>query len=138
MIVRKPRTHASDIVAVISGQADLEAFRRSFEKQFSQDLALGVRLMKILKNTFRNDTSPGLLVYEEFIVADKPLDRAAQREVRESDDAENVPAQVILCPVGGCLDRNRPLVEDFLTNLTQTRTKITAAEAVEHLPAEAF
>ena len=36
------------------------------------------------------------------------------------------------------VDRNRPLVEDFLTNLTQTRTKITAAEAVEHLPAEAF
>ena len=29
-------------------------------------------------------------------------------------------------------------MEDFLTNLKQTRTKITAADAVERLPAEAF
>ena len=36
------------------------------------------------------------------------------------------------------VDRNRPLVEDFLSNLKQTRTKITAADAVERLPAEAF
>src|ERR1700740_3538364 len=122
MIVRKPRTHASDIVAVISGHADLEAFRRSFEKQFSQDLALGVRLMKILENYFRNDTSPGLLVYEEFIVADKPLDRAAQREVREEGTRSHQMMLKILPPKefyallaaaeDSCdVDRNRPLVE---------------------------
>jgi len=143
------RTHAADIVAVISGQADLEEFRGSFENQFRQDLALGVRVMKILASYFRNDTSPGLLVYEEFIVADKPLNRIAQREVREEATRAHQMMLKILPPKefysllaaveDSCdVDRNRPLVEDFLSNLKQTRTKITAADAVERLPAEAF
>ena len=41
----------------------------------------GLRVLKILGTYFRETTSPGLLVYEEFIVADKPLDRNARREV---------------------------------------------------------
>jgi hypothetical protein len=143
------RTHSADIVAVIAGQTDLEQFRGDFEDQFRQDLALGVRVAKILENYFRNDTSPGLLVYEELIVANKPLDHAARQEVREEVRRAHQMMLKIFLPKefyallaaveNSCdVDRNRPLVEDFLSNLEQTRTKITAAEAVEHLPAEAF
>jgi hypothetical protein len=76
------RTHAADIVAIVSAQADLKQFKAEFEHQFDRDPELGVRVNKILDSYFRETTSPGLLVYEEFIVADKPLDRDARREVR--------------------------------------------------------
>jgi len=48
-----------------------------FERQFRADFALGLRCLKILRGYFRENTSPGLLLYEEFLVADKPLDRSA-------------------------------------------------------------
>ena len=52
----------------------------------------GCVFSRILGTYFRETTSPGLLVYEEFIVADKPLDRNARREVgqenRESAQAD--------------------------------------------------
>ena len=50
-------------------------------KKFQADAELGLRVLKVLGTYFRETTSPGLLVYEEFIVADKPLDRNARREV---------------------------------------------------------
>ncbi|HEV2961200.1 MAG TPA: nucleotidyl transferase AbiEii/AbiGii toxin family protein [Candidatus Angelobacter sp.] len=70
------RIHAADIIAIISGQADLQKFRANFENQFRLDPALGLRVLKILASYFQEETSPGLLVYEEFIVADKPIDRS--------------------------------------------------------------
>jgi hypothetical protein len=143
------RTHAADIVAVMSGQPNLQQFRENFENQFRQDLTLGVRLLKILQTYFRDDTSPGLLLYEEFIVADKPINRTARHQVSEE---LRVAHQMMLnifpakefyglmaaaedsCDIG----RNRPLVEDFLANLKQTRTKISDVTALECLPVEAF
>ena len=44
---------------------------------------MGRRVLKILGTYFRETTSLGLLVYEEFIVANKPLDRNARREVSQ-------------------------------------------------------
>ncbi len=52
-------------------------------KKFQADAELGLRVLKVLGTYFRETTSPGLLVYEEFIVADKPLDRNARREVSQ-------------------------------------------------------
>jgi hypothetical protein len=46
------RTHAADIVAILSVQPDLKAFLRDFEKQFIADLALGVRVLKISDQYF--------------------------------------------------------------------------------------
>ena len=43
----------------------------------------GCVFSRILGTYFRETTSPGLLVDEEFIVADKPLDRNARREVSQ-------------------------------------------------------
>jgi len=73
--------HAADIVAVVTSQTDLKQFKADFERQFREDTALGVRVFKILSTYFRETTSPGILVYEESIVADKPLDREARRQV---------------------------------------------------------
>jgi len=77
------RTHAADIVAIISAQLDLAEFRNSFYRQFHLDADLGNRVSGILNEYFRDNLSPGLLVYEEFLLANKPLDRGARREVAD-------------------------------------------------------
>ena len=76
------RTHAADIVAIVSAQVDLKQFKADFERQFERDPELGLRVREVLTGYFGETTSPGMLVYEEFIVADKPLDRDARYEVR--------------------------------------------------------
>jgi len=77
------RTHAADIVATVSAQLDPAMFRKAFQRQFSLDPDLGKRALGILSEYFREDVSPGLLVYEEFLVADRPPDRDTQREVAD-------------------------------------------------------
>jgi hypothetical protein len=42
-----------------------------------------VHVLRILDEYFRENISPGLLVYEEFLVADRPFDRDARREVAQ-------------------------------------------------------
>ena len=54
-----------------------------FNSSFRRMLNWGCVFSRILGTYFRETTSPGLLVYEEFIVADKPLDRNARREVSQ-------------------------------------------------------
>jgi hypothetical protein len=77
------QTHAADIVAIVSAQLDLAAFRKAFRYQFNLDPDLGKRVMKILREYFCEDVSPGLLVYEESLVADRPLERDNRREVAD-------------------------------------------------------
>ncbi len=80
------RTHAADIIAIVSTQLDLIRFRKEFQRQFESDVALGERVTRILDEYFRENVSPGLLVYEEFLVADRPMNRNARLEV--SDELE--------------------------------------------------
>jgi hypothetical protein len=75
------RTHAADIVAIVSAQFDLAVFREAFQRQFYLDAELGKRVSGILREYFREDVSPGLLAYEESLVADRPIDRDTRREV---------------------------------------------------------
>lgn len=77
------RTHAADIVAIVSAQPELAMFREAFRRQFGSDHALGERATGILREYFRDNLSPGLLVYEEFLVANRPLDRNVRVEVAE-------------------------------------------------------
>ena len=143
------QTHSADCIAVISGQMDLKSFKEDFETQFQRDSALRMRVLEILNRYFRENTSPGLLVYEESIVADQPLDRAArQRITAEIDRAHQMMLQIVppaefyklaaAIEDSTNLERNRSLVEDFLGNLKQTATKITDARALGQLPGEAF
>jgi hypothetical protein len=77
------QTHAADIVAIVSAQLDLAAFRKAFQHQFNLDPDLGKRVSGILSEYFRANVSPGLLVYEEFLVADRPSDRDTRQEVAD-------------------------------------------------------
>ena len=77
------RTHAADIVAIVSAQLDIAQFKEAFQRQFEFNLPLGKRVSQIVDEYFRENVSPGMLVYEEFLVADRPLDRDAQREVAQ-------------------------------------------------------
>ena len=77
------RTHAADIVAIVSAQVDLKQFKADFERQFEREPELGLRVWGILDDYFHKTTSPGLLAYEESLIADRPLDRDARREVRD-------------------------------------------------------
>ncbi len=77
------RTHAADIIAIISAQSDLARFEEAFQRQFASDPALHKRTTHIVHEYFRENVSPGLLVYEEFLVADRPLDRSVRLEVAQ-------------------------------------------------------
>jgi Nucleotidyl transferase AbiEii toxin, Type IV TA system len=143
------RTHSADCIAVISGQVNLDQFKEEFEKQFQRDPDLGTRVLKILHHYYREDTSPGLLVYEESIVADQPLDRKSRQKVAaELHRAHQMMLRVVPPPEFYHLvaaiedsmnvDQNRQLVDYFLRTLQQTAIRITEAAALEHLPGEAF
>ena len=85
------RTHAADLVAIVSAQSDLALFRLVFERQFEPDPPLGKRVTRILSEYFRDNVSPGMLLYEESLVADKPLDREARRHLaQESERAHSL------------------------------------------------
>lgn len=143
------QTHAADCIAVITGQLDLKQFKENFETQFARDQGLGVRVLKILDQYFRENTSPGFLVYEESIVAGEPLDRMARERVASEIKRAHRMMLDMFPPrefyemtaaiEDSCnFDQNARLVEDFLRNLQQTGTKINNPVALERLPAEAF
>lgn len=143
------RIHAADIVAVVSGQTDLVNFKTSFQQQFQAEPALGAHVLRLKRNYFGALTSPGLLVYEEFIVADKPLNRDARREVNgELERAhrtmlQSLPPKQFYGLLGAVeascdIERNRGLAEEFLSNLEQTHTRARDQSAIERLPGSAF
>ena len=66
------RTHAGDIVAVLSAQTDLGEFRNRFAGQFGQDTSLKGRAYEIIRDYFEDETKPGLLLYGESLIASLP------------------------------------------------------------------
>ena len=77
------RTHAADIVAIVSAQTNLSHFKEGFERQFEADRPLGRHVLQVLDEYFRRNISPGMLVYEEFLVADSPFERDARQQVAQ-------------------------------------------------------
>jgi hypothetical protein len=77
------RTHAADIVAIVSAQTNLSHFKEGFERQFEADRPLGRHVLQVIDEYFRKNISPGMLVYEEFLVADSPLERDARQQVAQ-------------------------------------------------------
>jgi len=127
----------------------MKSFRQHFENQFSRDPALGLRIMRILDNYFRTSTSPGLLVYEEHIVGDKPLDRTARSDVAsELARAQQLMLGLspptlffqLLAGIEDCcnLERSAPLVEEFLLNLERSGTSIYSQDALQFVPTVVF
>jgi hypothetical protein len=77
------RTHAADVIAIVSAQVDIALFSAAFQRQFEPDPSLGKRVAQILDEYFSENVSPGMLLYEESLVADKPLDHDARRRVEQ-------------------------------------------------------
>ncbi|MGH9555227.1 MAG: hypothetical protein ACRD2Y_05335, partial [Terriglobales bacterium] len=117
-----------------TAQIDLKQFKTDFQQQFRADIVLGSRVLNILGTYFREGTSPGLLVYEESIGADKPLDRTARREVSQGVEKAHKVMLTLLPPKefyqllaaaeDSCdVERNPGLVEEFLGNLVTCSPK---------------
>lgn len=68
----KARTHAGDIVAVLSAQANLSEFRKAFGAQFGDDSTLKARTYQIIRDYFTDQGSPGLVLYAESLAVDLP------------------------------------------------------------------
>lgn len=143
------RTHAADVVAIVSAQPDLKRFKADFQQQFDRELRLGIRVLGILGSYFREDTSPGLLVYEEALVSNLPLDSDGRKDIRREVQRGHSLMRSLLPPkeyfelvgaVNDCCEWNSSpgLVGEFLNNLEQTRTNIGDATALERLPGTAF
>lgn len=81
------RTHAADIISIIRAQLDPKEFHSGFQRQFQSDQTLGLQVERILNTYFRERTSAGYLVYEEFLVADKPVDRDTRSEIEQELEA---------------------------------------------------
>lgn len=66
------RTHAGDIVAVLSAQRNLGKFQNDFAFQFGQDTALKGRTYQIIRDFFGDESKPGLVLYGESLIASLP------------------------------------------------------------------
>jgi hypothetical protein len=71
-------THANDIVATMSAQMNLGEFRRAFDAQFVSDSSLKGRTEQIIRHYFRNQVSPGLVLYGESLAASLPFGESAR------------------------------------------------------------
>lgn len=81
------RTHAADIISIFRAQLNPERFRGDFLQQFQTDKTLGLQVERILNTYFRERTSAGFLVYEELLVADRPIDREVRAEIERELEA---------------------------------------------------
>jgi hypothetical protein len=75
------RVHASDVIAILNATVDIPAFREAFYGQFAEDPVLGIRATDHLRTYFREDTSPGILLYEESLISGSSADRSARSQL---------------------------------------------------------
>lgn len=143
------QTHSADIVAIVAALPDIGNFKRQFAQQFLRDPELGMRVMQILRNFFRETTSPGLLVYAEYAAAGLPADPQAQHKIRqELGRAQALMSSILpslaFCALAEAIDdscdlENLPtLVEDYLSGLENSGIAMGHELALQLLPSEAF
>lgn len=75
------RTHAADIVAILSARQDLTAFRSGFLRQFGAGAALKDRTVDILTRYFPNTVAPGMILYGEALAANAPAGRDSRAAI---------------------------------------------------------
>jgi hypothetical protein len=143
------RVHASDIIAILNAAIDIAAFREAFYKQFARDAALGVRVTNHLRTYFREDTSPGILLYEESLRAGAPADRGTRAQLadelrrafhmmREIIPSEAFSALRIAVDDICNIDQRRALAEDLLRGLANAGVSLSSELAIQFFPGEVF
>ena len=143
------RTHAADIVAVLKGQVDGDQFTQAFVHQFRQDPFLGLRVLRIFHDFFREPTSPGFILYGEHVAANIPLSRDAKEELpRDVERSHRAVSRIfpvaefyaLAAAIDDCCDWERipHLTEDYLKTLENARIRVGDAIALLFLPGAAF
>ncbi|MGB7436820.1 MAG: hypothetical protein WBR26_20405 [Candidatus Acidiferrum sp.] len=143
------QTHAADIVAIVAAVPDIARFNSLFFAQFLPEPPLGVRVLRVLGDFFRELTAPGLIVYTEYLAANLPADRTTTEVLRrETELAQRIVAQTLPPPEFFALaaavddstepERGAPLVEQYLATLENARIPVTDAFALQSLPSGAF
>jgi hypothetical protein len=103
--------------------------------------------LRILLNFFRDPTSPGLLVYSEYIAANVPEDRETLATINaETEIAYNLVTRIFPPPefyvLAGAIDdstsQETPLVEDYLSTLENARIPLSDPLVLNFLPPGAF
>ena len=143
------RVHASDIIAILNAAANVTVFRDAFYGQFASDPTLGIRATDHLRTYFRDDTSPGMLLYEEALRSAGPVDRETRthlenelgrafRMVTEILPSEAFSALRFAVDDVCNLDQRRGLAEDFLRALMNAGVKVSSEQAIRFFPGEVF
>jgi hypothetical protein len=143
------QAHAADIVAIVTAVPDIARFKSLFVTQFLAEPLLGIRVLHILVDFFRDVTSPGLIVYTEYLAANLPTDRVTSEALRrETELAERIVAQIfppleffaLAAAVNDSTDweRGAPFVEQYLSALENARIPVSDALALQSLPSGAF
>jgi hypothetical protein len=143
------QTHAADIVAIISTQPAPAQFAAQFLSQFQADPLPGVRVLRILADSFRETTSPGLIVYAEYLAANTPIGHDAQADLRQETERARRALSRILPPseffaIAAAIDDSSDwekvpqLVEEYLSGLENARIAISDDLALGFLPAATF
>lgn len=140
------RTHAADIVAVLRAQLDPAQFAQAFVREFLREPLLGLRVLRIFHDFFREPTSPGFLVYEEQLAANIPAGRSVRAELqREVQRSHRVVSLIFPIPefygLAAAIDdscdweripkeRIPKLTEEYLATLENARIRITQTLAL--------
>ena len=143
------QTHAADIVAILKAVPDMPRFNARFTAQFHPDPALGLHVLSILLDSFRDITSPGLLVYSEHVAANLPEEPDTPTIVRtETELGQRIVAQLFPAPeffsIAAAIDdsanhsKGAPYVDEYLSTLETARIPIGDLLALQSLPASAF
>jgi hypothetical protein len=106
-------------------------------------------VLRILSDFFREVTSPGFIVYTEYLAANLPADRTISDLLRrETELAQRIVAQILPPPEFFAMayavddstevERGAPFVEQYLSTLENARIPVTDGRALQSLPNEAF
>ena len=143
------QTHAADIIGILAAVADISRFNSLFAAQFLPEPLLGLRVLHILSDFFRELASPGLIVYAEYVAANLPASRDSADAVRqETQSAQRLMARFLppteFLGVAGAIDdsteweRRAPFVDEYLSGLENARIPLTDVLALQFLPSGAF
>jgi hypothetical protein len=145
------RVHASDIISIsiLNATVDIEAFREAFYNQFAEEAALGIGVTDHLRNYFREDTSPGMLLYEESLRSGALADRSTRAQLAaELQRAFRMMAGIAPSEAFSALrfaiddicyiDQRRAQAEDLLRGLANAGVSVSSELAIQFFPGEVF
>ena len=143
------QTHAADTVAIVRAVPDFGEFNNKFLAQFLPEPQLGIHVLRILADFFRNTAAPGLIVYTEYLAANLPAEKATAETLRrETETAQRIVGQILLVPEffavaaavedSSEIEKGALFVEEYLAALEGARIPLSDPLALQSLPAGAF